>query len=94
MNTARPDPDQGLYTISVAAELAGISPQTLRLYERRELLAPNRTQGGTRLYSDNDITRLRRVTELLEQGINLAGIKHILDLQDENTRLRDTRPTE
>ncbi|WP_046470685.1 MerR family transcriptional regulator [Allosalinactinospora lopnorensis] len=90
MNTARPGPDHALYTISVAAELAGVSPRTLRLYEDHGLLSPNRTQGGIRRYSDNDIARVRRIAELSDQGINLAGVKHILDLQDENTRLRET----
>ncbi|MFD0775781.1 MerR family transcriptional regulator [Streptomonospora algeriensis] len=84
----RPEPDRALYTISVAAELAGISPQSLRLYEQRGLLNPARTGGGTRLYSDNDIARLRRIGSLAEEGVNLAGISRILDLQEENTRLR------
>ncbi|GAA4891399.1 MerR family transcriptional regulator [Streptomonospora salina] len=84
----RPGPDRALYTISVAAGLAGISPQSLRLYEQRGLLHPARTGGGTRLYSDNDIDRLRRINRLAEEGVNLAGISRILDLQEENTRLR------
>ncbi|GAA1768659.1 MULTISPECIES: MerR family transcriptional regulator [Streptomonospora] len=84
----RPGPDRALYTISVAADLAGIAPQSLRLYEQRGLLSPARTDGGTRLYSDNDIARLRRIAELAEEGVNLAGIARILDLQEENTRLR------
>ncbi|UOE21857.1 MerR family transcriptional regulator [Thermobifida halotolerans] len=86
---SHPEPDRALYTISVAAQLAGVSPRTLRHYESHGLLAPARTRGGTRLYSDNDIARLRRVTELAEQGVNLVGIRRILDLQDENTRLRE-----
>ncbi|KOX11891.1 MerR family transcriptional regulator [Nocardiopsis sp. NRRL B-16309] len=90
MTDARPRPDQGLYTISVAAGLAGVSVQSLRLYEQRGLLSPARTKGGTRLYSDNDIARLRRISELLGQGVNLTGIEQILDLQDENNRLRRT----
>lgn len=89
-DTPHPNPDRALYTISVAARLAGVSPRTLRLYESRGLLSPERTSGGTRMYSDNDIARLRRVTELVDRGVNLTGIRHILDLQDENTRLRDT----
>lgn len=92
--SARPDPDHALYTISVAAELAGTTPQTLRLYESRGLVSPERTEGGTRRYSDNDIARIHRVTELLRQGINLAGVRHILDLQDENIRLRGAKETE
>ncbi|MBB4933782.1 MerR family transcriptional regulator/heat shock protein HspR [Lipingzhangella halophila] len=94
MSSGRPEPDQPLYTISVAAELAGISARTLRLYERHGLLTPQRTEGGTRRYSDNDIARLRRVAELVASGVNLAGIRHVLDLQDENTRLRGSQPAE
>lgn len=94
MTADRPGPDRGLYTISVAAELVGISPQTLRLYEQRGLIRPSRTEGGTRRYSDNDIARLRRITELVEQGVNIAGVGHILDLQDENIRLRKAEAVE
>ncbi|TDQ55251.1 MerR family transcriptional regulator [Actinorugispora endophytica] len=89
MTPDHPDPDRALYTISVAAQLAGVSPRTLRSYENLGLLAPTRTSGGTRLYSDNDIVRSRRVTALVDQGVNLAGVRRILDLQDENTRLRE-----
>lgn len=89
MTEPRPDPDRGLYTISVAAELAGVAPRSLRAYEERGLVAPARTEGGTRLYSDDDITRSRRVAELAAQGVNLAGIGRILELEEENTRLRD-----
>ncbi|ART71639.1 MerR family transcriptional regulator [Mycobacterium dioxanotrophicus] len=78
---------RGVYGISVAAELSGIGPQTLRLYERSGLLSPARTAGGTRRYSDDDIEQLRRITELVEQGVNLAGIMQILDLQDKNSQL-------
>ncbi|WP_083168592.1 heat shock protein transcriptional repressor HspR [Mycobacterium aquaticum] len=78
---------RGVYGISVAAELSGIGPQTLRLYERSGLLSPARTAGGTRRYSDDDIEQLRRISELVEQGVNLAGIVQILDLQDKNSRL-------
>ena len=86
----RPDsnPDRGIYAISVASELVGLDQQSLRLYEQRELLTPKRTKGGTRRYSDNDIERLRRIRDLLAQGLNLAGIAVVLDLQDDNTRLR------
>ena len=76
-----------MYGISVAAELSGVGPQTLRLYERRGLLTPARTDGGTRRYSDNDVERLRRIKNLIEGGINLAGIARILDLEELNTQL-------
>ncbi|MEE6166891.1 MULTISPECIES: heat shock protein transcriptional repressor HspR [Mycobacteriaceae] len=79
---------RGVYGISVAAELSGIGPQTLRLYERSGLLSPARTAGGTRRYSDDDIEQLRRITELVEQGVNLAGIAQILHLQDKNSQLK------
>ena len=78
---------RGLYGISVAAELSGIDPQTLRLYERRGLLAPARTDGGTRRYSDDDLNRLQRITDLVAQGINIAGILQILTLEHRNTEL-------
>ena len=78
---------RGVYGISVAAELTGIDPQTLRLYERRGLLTPARTEGGTRRYSDDDLDRLRQITELVAQGINIAGIAQILHLQHRNTEL-------
>jgi DNA-binding transcriptional MerR regulator len=79
--------DRGVYAISVAAELAGLGVQTLRLYEARGLLAPDRTAGGTRRYSVSDLHRLRRISDLLRAGLNLAGISMVLELQDENTRL-------
>ncbi len=78
---------RGVYSISVAAELSGLGPQTLRLYGHRGLLAPVRSAGGTRRYSDDDLQRLQRITELLADGVNIAGIGQILDLQDRNTRL-------
>jgi DNA-binding transcriptional MerR regulator len=78
---------RGVYSISVAAELSGLGPQTLRLYEHRGLLAPTRSAGGTRRYSDDDLQRLHRITELLADGVNIAGIGQILDLQDRNTEL-------
>lgn len=81
-------PDQGVYGISVAAELSGVGVQTLRLYERRGLIHPNRTGGGTRRYSGNDISRVRRVTELIELGVNLPGVGRILELEDENADLK------
>jgi DNA-binding transcriptional MerR regulator len=77
----------GVYSISVAAELSGIGPQTLRLYERRGLLTPARTAGGTRRYSDDDLARLQRIMELVAGGINVAGIGEILGLEARNARL-------
>lgn len=77
----------GVYSISVAAELSGIGPQTLRLYERRGLLTPARTAGGTRRYSDDDLQRLRRIVELAGGGVNVAGIGEILGLEARNARL-------
>ena len=74
--------------ISVAAELAGMHPQTLRIYERKGLLEPARTVGGNRRYSEADIDRLRRITELAATGMNLAGIRRVMQLEDEVTRLR------
>ena len=82
------DSARGVYGISVAAELVGTGVQNLRLYEARGLLTPDRTDGGTRRYSADDLDRLRRITALLEAGLNLAGISLVLDLQDENSRLR------
>lgn len=79
---------RGVYGISVAAELSGVGPQTLRLYERWGLLAPSRTAGGTRRYSDDDLDRLKQIAELVEQGINLAGIARILDLETRNSQLK------
>jgi DNA-binding transcriptional MerR regulator len=78
---------RGVYGISVAAELSGIAPQTLRLYERRGLLTPSRTDGGTRRYSDDDLERLHRISELVDQGVNLAGIAQILNLETKNSQL-------
>ncbi len=86
-----PDPGRGVYGISVAADLVGMGAQTLRLYETRGLLEPDRTPGGTRRYSADDLDRLRRIGELLTAGLNLAGIAMVLDLEEENTHLRDTR---
>jgi len=79
---------QAVYVISVAAELAGMHPQTLRIYERRGLVQPARTQGGNRRYSDADIERLRRIADLAEQGMNLEGIRRVMELELENARLR------
>lgn len=80
---------QAVYVISVAAELAGMHPQTLRIYERRGLVNPARTQGGNRRYSDADIELLQRISDLAEQGMNLEGIRRVLELEAENARLRD-----
>ena len=79
---------RALYGISVAADLTGVSPQNLRVYEARGLISPARTEGGTRRYSDHDVARVERITVLLEEGLNLAGISLVLDLQDETGRLR------
>ena len=74
---------RAVYVISVAAELAGVHPQTLRIYERKGLLDPARTQGGSRRYSEHDIEQLRRISELSSEGMNLAGIKRVLELEAE-----------
>jgi MerR family transcriptional regulator/heat shock protein HspR len=80
--------DHAVYVISVAAELAGMHPQTLRIYERRGLVQPARTQGGNRRYSDIDIDRLRRISELAAEGMNLEGIRRVMSLELEVGRLR------
>lgn len=85
---ASPDSGRGLFGISVVADLVGTGMQNLRLYERRGLLEPARTAGGTRLYSQDDIDRLRRIGELLGHGLNLAGVAMVLDLEADNARLR------
>lgn len=79
---------QAVYVISVAAELAGMHPQTLRIYERRGLVEPARTKGGNRRYSDADIELLQRISDLAEQGMNLEGIRRVMELERENARLR------
>lgn len=76
-------PSHAVYVISVAAEIAGVHPQTLRIYERKGLLHPARTGGGSRRYSDLDIAKLRRIMELTNDGLNLAGVKRVLALEDE-----------
>jgi DNA-binding transcriptional MerR regulator len=83
-----PMSERGVYGIGVAAELTGMGVQNLRLYESRGLLEPQRTAGGTRRYSAEDIDRLRRIGDLLGAGLNLAGIAMVLELEDENRRLR------
>lgn len=79
---------QAVYVISVAAELAGVHPQTLRVYERRGLVQPARTAGGNRRYSDADIARLRRIAQLAASGMNLEGIRHVMSLEAEVEALR------
>jgi MerR family transcriptional regulator/heat shock protein HspR len=81
-------PSHAVYVISVAAELAGMHPQTLRIYERRGLVQPARSQGGNRRYSDVDIERLRRIQELAGEGMNLEGIRRVMALESEVERLR------
>ena len=81
--------DQGVFGISVTADLVGTGVQNLRLYERKGLLEPSRSAGGTRLYSADDIERLNRITDLLAEGLNLAGIAMVLDLEADNSRLRE-----
>jgi MerR family transcriptional regulator/heat shock protein HspR len=83
-----PDPAAGVFGISVAANMIGTGVQNLRAYERAGLVEPSRTPGGTRLYSPDDIERLRRVAALLDDGLDLAAIAMVLDLQDANERLR------
>jgi MerR family transcriptional regulator, heat shock protein HspR len=83
------DEERAVYTISVAAELAGVHPQTLRIYERKGLVAPKRTSGNTRRYSDRDIQLLRQIQDLTQvSGINLAGVKVIIELQAQLDALR------
>ena len=77
-----------VYVISVAAELAGVHPQTLRIYERKGLVDPARTSGGSRRYSDADIDLLKRIQDLTNAGLNLAGVERVLLLEEENRRLR------
>lgn len=84
----RPSTDQANYVISVAAELAGVHPQTLRVYERKGLVQPRRTQGNSRRYSQQDIDLLRRIQELTEEGVNLAGVTRILELEHELGRAK------
>ncbi|KRF35030.1 MerR family transcriptional regulator [Nocardioides sp. Soil805] len=81
-------PTVGVFAISVAAEMAGTNVQNLRVYERKGLVDPDRTAGGTRLYSRDDVDRLSRIRDLLDLGLNLAGIAAVLQLEAENARLR------
>jgi MerR family transcriptional regulator/heat shock protein HspR len=80
--------DDAVYIISVAAEIAGVHPQTLRIYERKGLISPFRTPGGTRRYSNEDLTRLALIQDLTSQGLNLEGVRRVMRLRDENERLR------
>src|SRR4051794_26125868 len=83
------DPRRGVYMISVAAELAGMHPQTLRIYESRGLIQPKRSPKNTRLYSQEDVDRLRRIQELTSHmGMNLAGVERVFELEDELDRMR------
>jgi MerR family transcriptional regulator, heat shock protein HspR len=83
-----PELDHGVFAISVAAELSGLHPQTLRIYEREGLVEPGRSAGGTRLYSGGDVARLREIAALIDGGLNIAGIKRVLELQEELRRLQ------
>jgi len=86
---APPEPTRGVYMISVAAELAGMHPQTLRIYETRGLITPKRSPKNTRLYSQEDVDRLRRIQELTtEMGMNLAGVERVFELEEEIARMR------
>ena len=84
------DRDEAVYAISVAARMASMEIQNLRVYERHGLVSPARTPGGTRLYSAEDVTRLIRIGELLDEGLNLAGIARVLNLEASVDRLRET----
>ena len=89
MATNDPEQQRALYIISVAAELAGVHAQTLRIYERKGLIEPARTEGGSRRYSDHDIQLLQRIQELTNEGVGLAGVRRILDLEAEVDDLRE-----
>lgn len=82
------DSTRAVFVISVAAELAGMHPQTLRIYERKGLIDPFRTPGGTRRYSQDDIERLQLIQDMTAEGMNLEGVKRVLALQEENKRLK------
>lgn len=93
MSARRPDAnnERAIYIISVAAELAGVHPQTLRVYERKGLVTPSRTSGNTRRYSASDIERLKRIQELTNEGVNLAGVLRIMELEERIEELRAAR---
>jgi MerR family transcriptional regulator, heat shock protein HspR len=82
------DANRAVYVISVAAELVGVHPQTLRIYERKGLLDPSRTRGGSRRFSERDLARLRRIQELTAAGLNLEGVRRVLELEADVVRLR------
>ncbi|MEL6982723.1 MAG: MerR family transcriptional regulator [Actinomycetota bacterium] len=88
MSETHRDLSRAVYVISVAAELAGVHPQTLRIYERKGLVSPARTDGGSRRYSDEDISHLQRIQELTDDGLNLAGVKRVLELETELAELQ------
>ncbi|HEX9065877.1 MAG TPA: helix-turn-helix transcriptional regulator [Streptosporangiaceae bacterium] len=83
MSTPWTEPGRGLFSISIAAELTGLHPQTLRLYEQEGLLLPARSSGGTRRYSNQDLHRLHEIIALTSEGVNLAGIRRIFELQEQ-----------
>lgn len=85
-----PDASRGVFAISVAAELAGVHPQTLRIYEREGLVQPARSEGGTRRYSSDDVERLRSIAALTGDGLNIAGVKKVLAMEEELCGLRAT----
>ena len=87
MTTPWAQPGRGLFSIAVAAELTGLHPQTLRIYEREGLLDPARSPGGTRRYSTEDIGRLQQIMALTADGLNLAGVRRVLELQEETRQL-------
>ena len=88
VSTPWAQPGRGLFSISVAAELTGLHPQTLRIYEREGLVDPSRSPGGTRRYSTDDIGRLHQIMALTADGLNLAGVRRVLELQEETRRLQ------
>ena len=90
MAAKRQDRDKAMYVISIAAELAGVHPQTLRVYERKGLVQPHRTQGNTRRYSERDIETLRKIQELTQEGINLAGVMRVMELEATIAALRES----
>lgn len=89
MAAPTPEPGIGVYGITVAAGMVGTGPQSLRAYERAGLVCPDRTSGGTRLYSPDDIGRLQQISRLLADGLNLAGVAMVLRLEADNLRLRE-----